>query len=177
MADLRNIGGEASIRSGMFPANSHTIRPATARDAIALRRLAAASGVRPLTGRILVAERGHVVIAALSLSENRTIADSDLAPSYVATPLRLRADGIEAYERQPRLSVVVVRFGEQYRQWNAAFDAGYAAALGKPLITLHPAEHDHALKEVDRAALAVAREPEQVVEILRYVLAGPIASS
>ena len=69
--------------------------------------------------------------------------------------------------------VVVVRFGEQYRQWNAAFDAGYAAALGKPLITLHPPEHDHALKEVDRAALAVAREPEQVVEILRYALDRP----
>jgi YtoQ family protein len=68
--------------------------------------------------------------------------------------------------------VVVVRFGEQYRQWNAAFDAGYAAALGKPLITLHPPDHDHALKEVDRAALAVAREPEQVVAILRYALAG-----
>ena len=67
-----------------------------------------------------------------------------------------------------RADVVVVRFGEQYRQWNAAFDAGYAAALGKPLIILHPPEHDHALKEVDRAALAVAREPEQVVEILRY---------
>jgi YtoQ family protein len=68
--------------------------------------------------------------------------------------------------------VVVVRFGEQYKQWNAAFDAGQAAALGKPLITLHPPEHDHALKEVDRAALAVAREPEQVVEILRYALTG-----
>jgi YtoQ family protein len=71
-----------------------------------------------------------------------------------------------------KADVVVVRFGEQYRQWNAAFDAGYAAALGKPLITLHPSEHDHALKEVDRAALAVAREPEQVVEILRYTLTG-----
>ncbi len=71
-----------------------------------------------------------------------------------------------------KADVVVVRFGEQYRQWNAAFDAGYAAALGKPLITLHPSEHDHALKEVDRAALAVAREPEQVVDILRYALAG-----
>ena len=66
--------------------------------------------------------------------------------------------------------VVVVRFGEQYRQWNAAFDAGMAAALGKPLVTLHPEQHDHALKEVDRAALAVAREPEQVVDILRYVM-------
>ena len=74
-----------------------------------------------------------------------------------------------------KADVVVVRFGEQYRQWNAAFDAGYAAALGKPLIILHPPEHDHALKEVDRAALAVAREPEQVVEILGYALADPAA--
>jgi YtoQ family protein len=70
---------------------------------------------------------------------------------------------------------VVVRFGEQYKQWNAAFDAGLAAALGKALITPHPPEHDHALKEVDRAALAVAREPEQVVEILRYVTTGELA--
>jgi YtoQ family protein len=70
--------------------------------------------------------------------------------------------------------LVVVRFGEQYRQWNAAFDAGQAAALGKPLVTLHPEQHDHALKEVDRAALAVAREPEQVVALLRYVLEGKL---
>ena len=74
-----------------------------------------------------------------------------------------------------RADVVVVRFGDQYRQWNAAFDAGYAAALGKPLVTLHPQDHDHALKEVDRAALAVAREPEQVVDLLRYVLDGALA--
>jgi YtoQ family protein len=73
-----------------------------------------------------------------------------------------------------RADVVVVRFGDQYRQWNAAFDAGYAAALGKALITLHGEDHDHALKEVDRAALAVAREPEQVVEILRYSLTGAL---
>ena len=73
-----------------------------------------------------------------------------------------------------RADVVVVRFGEQYRQWNAAFDAGYAAALGKPLITLHPPEHDHALKEVDRAAQATARTAEQVVAVLRYVVAGKL---
>lgn len=70
--------------------------------------------------------------------------------------------------------VVVVRFGEKYRQWNAAFDAGYASALGKSLIILQMPEHDHALKEVDAAALAVAREPGQVVEILRYVLTGAL---
>ena len=66
--------------------------------------------------------------------------------------------------------VIVVRFGDQYRQWNAAFDAGFAVACDKPMIVLHSAELQHALKEVDAAALAVANAPEQVVEILRYVI-------
>ncbi len=70
--------------------------------------------------------------------------------------------------------IVIVRFGDRYRQWNAAFDAGYAAALGKSLIVLHGAEHGHALKEVDAAALAVAERPEQVVDILRYTLTGEL---
>ena len=70
--------------------------------------------------------------------------------------------------------VVVVRFGEQYKQWNAAFDAGYAAASGKSIITLHGPDHAHALKEVDAAALAVAETPEQVVGVLRYVLTGAL---
>ncbi len=70
--------------------------------------------------------------------------------------------------------VVVVRFGEKYRQWNAAFDAGFAAALGKSLIILQQPDHDHALKEVDAAALAVAREPKEVADILRYVQTGAL---
>ncbi len=70
--------------------------------------------------------------------------------------------------------VVVVRFGEKYKQWNAAFDAGYAAALGKSIIVLNPPEHQHALKEVHAAALAVAEEPRQVVEVLNYVLTGKL---
>lgn len=68
--------------------------------------------------------------------------------------------------------IVVVRFGDKYRQWNAAFDAGFAAALGKSIITLHDAELNHALKEVDGAANAVCQTPEQVVAILKYVLRG-----
>jgi len=71
--------------------------------------------------------------------------------------------------------VVVVRFGDKYKQWNAAFDAGYAAALGKSLIILHGADHAHALKEVDAAALAVASDPAQVVDILRYVLTAKLS--
>ena len=65
-------------------------------------------------------------------------------------------------------------FGEKYKQWNAAFDAGYAAALEKSLIVLHGAEHQHALKEVDAAALAVAQDPSQVVAILTYILSGDL---
>lgn len=65
--------------------------------------------------------------------------------------------------------IVVVKFGDKYRQWNAAFDAGYASALGKKLIIMHPEEHTHALKEVDSAALAVCQTPQQVIDILKYV--------
>ena len=65
--------------------------------------------------------------------------------------------------------VVVVRFGDKYRQWNAAFDAGYCAALGKPYVTLHDANIVHPLKEVDAAAMAWAQTPAQVVQVLKYV--------
>lgn len=73
--------------------------------------------------------------------------------------------------------VVVVRFGEKYKQWNAAFDAGYAAALGKSLIVMHQAEHQHALKEVDAAALAVIETPAQLAQILIYVETGELPKS
>ncbi|MEQ8334076.1 YtoQ family protein [Nisaea sp.] len=73
-----------------------------------------------------------------------------------------------------RADIVVVRFGDKYKQWNAAFDAGYAAALGKPLIVQHDPALTHPLKEVDGAALAVAETPAQVAEILRYVVTGKL---
>lgn len=66
--------------------------------------------------------------------------------------------------------LVVVRFGDKYKQWNAAFDAGYCAALGKPYVTLHEPDIVHALKEVDAEAQAWCTTTGQVVEILRYVL-------
>ena len=66
--------------------------------------------------------------------------------------------------------IAIVRFADKYKQWNAAFDAGCCAALGKPYITLHDADIIHPLKEVDAAAMAWAETPEQVVEILKYVI-------
>ncbi|MDQ7005341.1 MAG: YtoQ family protein [Ghiorsea sp.] len=66
--------------------------------------------------------------------------------------------------------VAVVRFGDKYKQWNAAFDAGFCAAKGTPYITLHDENIVHPLKEVDGSAMAWATTPEQVVEILQYVV-------
>ncbi len=70
--------------------------------------------------------------------------------------------------------IVIVKFGEKYKQWNAAFDAGYAAALNKSIIVIHNEDHQHALKEVDASASAVAFNNEEVVRILDYVLKGTL---
>lgn len=66
--------------------------------------------------------------------------------------------------------IVIVKFGEKYKQWNAAFDAGYAAALKKSIIVIHNDEHQHPLKEVDAAASAVAKDQMQAFKILKYIL-------
>ena len=71
-------------------------------------------------------------------------------------------------------SEIVVKFGEKYKQWNAAFDVGYASALGKSIIVIHNEDHQHALKEVNAAAAVVASNQAQVVRILKYVLSGSL---
>ena len=70
--------------------------------------------------------------------------------------------------------IVVVKFGEKYKQWNAAFDAGYAAALNKSIIIIHNEDHQHALKEVDAAASAVVKDQHQAFRILKYILSGKL---
>jgi len=81
-----------------------------------------------------------------------------------------KVNGIRTRTLIERCDVAVVRFAEHYKQWNAAFDAGFCAALGKPYITLHDEDIVHPLKEVDAAAMAWAQTPQQVVEILAYVV-------
>ncbi|MDC0216690.1 YtoQ family protein [Pelagibacteraceae bacterium] len=70
--------------------------------------------------------------------------------------------------------VVVVRFGDKYKQWNAAFDAGYAIGLSKSLVVLHNEEHQHALKEIDASASAIASTVDEVVKILSYTATNKI---
>lgn len=81
-----------------------------------------------------------------------------------------KVNGIRTKTLIEKCDIAVVRFGDKYKQWNAAFDAGYCAALGKPYITLHDPELIHPLKEVDAAAMAWAQTTDQVVEILKYVM-------
>jgi YtoQ family protein len=83
-------------------------------------------------------------------------------------------NGIRTKTLLSEADIVVVRFGEKYRQWNAAFDAGYAAAMGKPIITLHPPAISHMLKEVNASANVVCEDPEQVVDTLAYVIRGDL---
>ena len=83
-----------------------------------------------------------------------------------------KVNGIRTRTLIEKCDIAVVRFGEKYKQWNAAFDVGYCAALGKPYITLHDEEIIHALKEVDASSMAWAKTPAQVVEILKYVISA-----
>lgn len=69
-----------------------------------------------------------------------------------------------------KADIVIIRFGEKYKQWNVAFDAGICTALNKPYITLHSEELIHPLKEVDAASLAWATNTSQIVEILKYTM-------
>ncbi len=85
-----------------------------------------------------------------------------------------KVNAIRTRTLMAKSDVVVVRFGDKYKQWNAAFDAGYAVALGKPMIVLHDAGLTHALKEVDAAAMAVAESPAQVVQLLNYAINGSL---
>ena len=83
-----------------------------------------------------------------------------------------KVNGIRTRTLLGQCDIAVVRFGEQYKQWNAAFDAGFCAALGKPYVTLHDPDIVHPLKEVDASAMAWAQTPEQVVEILKHVVSA-----
>ena len=121
-----------------------------------------------------------VAAALLAAGSGAVVSATDIkkADELGSSVSELEAAGVNLYlGRHPEeifrnADVVVVRFGDKYRQWNAAFDAGYAVACGTPVITLHDPELTHALKEVDGAALAVAESPEQVVQIMRYVIEG-----
>jgi YtoQ family protein len=127
--------------------------------------------------------------AALSIKFNTPVTDHDNSDDCGVTILGdednlfwkdhkgAKLNAIRTKTLIEKSDVVVVRFGDKYKQWNAAFDAGFAAALGKTLIVMHDKSLTHPLKEVDAAALAVAETPEQIVAILNYVIKGELSGA
>jgi len=99
----------------------------------------------------------------------------EVPAGYLRDNQSSKVNAIRTRTQIQQCDIAVIRFGSQYKQWNAAFDAGYCAALGKPYVTLHDDDIIHPLKEVDSAAMAWAQTPEQVVEVLRYVTGEPDA--
>lgn len=68
-----------------------------------------------------------------------------------------------------RADLAVAKFGDQYRQWNTAADAGAAVASGIPLILVRDRELTHALKEIDARASFTCETLEQAAEAVAYV--------
>lgn len=81
-----------------------------------------------------------------------------------------KVNAIRTKQLIEKCDLAVIRFGDKYKQWNAAFDAGYCAALGKPYVTLHDESIVHALKEVDGSAQAWATSPKQVIDVIQYLM-------
>ncbi len=137
-----------------------------------------------LSGEIHTDWRDQIVAGAreLGLPVEFTSANTDHAASDAAGDMlgpdsdgywrdhkSSRVNAIRTRTLLQKCDLAIIRFGDQYKQWNAAFDAGYCAAIGKPYVTLHAEDIVHPLKEVDAEALAWAETPAQVVEVLRYV--------
>ena len=122
---------------------------------------------------------GRLFYIGAGTSGRLGVLDASECPPTFGTPaekvIGLIAGGDHALRNSiEKADIVVVRFGEKYKQWNAAFDAGYAAALNKSLIIMHSDEHQHALKEVDAAALAVTKNVDEIVNILQYSVEGSL---
>ncbi|MBN8236974.1 YtoQ family protein [Halobacillus kuroshimensis] len=63
----------------------------------------------------------------------------------------------------------IAYFGESYKQWNTAMDAGAAIQAGKPLILIRPESLVHPLKELSNQADVTVETIEQAVEVLAYL--------
>lgn len=68
-----------------------------------------------------------------------------------------------------KAELVVAYFGERYKQWNTAADAGAAVALGIPLVLVRDPELTHALKELDALASVTVENLSQAAEAIAYI--------
>ncbi|TCT19914.1 YtoQ family protein [Melghiribacillus thermohalophilus] len=65
--------------------------------------------------------------------------------------------------------LVIALFGDQYRQWNTAMDAGMAIAYQKPLIIIRPESLIHPLKELSNRANVTVETVDQALDAIAYI--------
>lgn len=87
----------------MESSSSFVIRAATEDDSQALQELAAEGGNEPLEGDILVGEIAGRPAAAISLKDERVVADAFGIFLGLAAQLRMRARALRAAEHSPVL--------------------------------------------------------------------------
>jgi|SRR5690554_295003 len=80
-----------------------------------------------------------------------------------------RANALRTRVLMRRADLAVAYFGNQYKQWNTAADAGAAAAAGIPLLLVRSSDLIHALKELDALATFTVESLEQAAEAIAYV--------
>lgn len=80
-----------------------------------------------------------------------------------------RANTLRTRVLMRRADLVIAYFGEQYKQWNTAADAGAAVAAGIPLLLVRDAKLTHALKELDALATMTVETLAQAAEAVAYI--------
>jgi hypothetical protein len=88
----------------MFAPTTFVIRQVAPRDIPALERLARLDSAKPLAMPALIGYRGDRPAAALSLVDDRIVADPFQPTGHLAAHLRVRAGALHAVERTPSLS-------------------------------------------------------------------------
>lgn len=81
------------------------------------------------------------------------------------------ASGINNFRTELMLKksdAVIALFGDSYKQWNTAMDAGIAIGLGKPLILIRPDNLVHPLKELSNKAHVTVETIDQAIQVLEY---------
>jgi hypothetical protein len=87
----------------VYAANAYVVRMSTPDDETALRHLAALDSQPPLEGPVMIGEIRGTPVAALSLADDRVVADPFIPTAHLLATMRVRSAGVQAIQRTPSL--------------------------------------------------------------------------
>ncbi|GEN51760.1 YtoQ family protein [Halobacillus faecis] len=122
------------------------------------------------------AEKEKLPINFVSPQENHALSDDIGEKILGEQPSKVYRDDAASSINNFRTRVllqksdaVIAYFGESYKQWNTAMDAGAAIQAGKPLILVRPESLIHPLKELSNQADVTVETLDQALEVLTYL--------